>query len=161
MKIKQIKEAVEKTFILVLLLALSLYALGQKNGVYDEKEKIDEEISLLQLYNENGLTINVDIDKNNNKNIRFYFDNKTNRDFSCLASVECGNECILESSMMDIPAHCEDYGIDLFGAWRENWTYVNGVVFHIQLFDKYSFEKINSGTNEFLKGENLYGKIDH
>ncbi len=160
MKIKHIKEAIERMFILVLLLAVSFYAWELKNGVYDTKEKIDKGKSLTLLYSENGLTINVDIDKNNNKNIRFYFDNKTNRDFSCLASVECGNECILESSMMDIPAYCEDYGIDLFGAWRENWTYVNGVVFHIQLFDKHSFEKIYSGSNEFIKGENLYGKIN-
>lgn len=98
------------------------------------------------IYDENGVTIKIKVDRKDNKNICFYFDN----DLCCFASVEYEGKCILQSSLMEIPAFCENHSVELFGAWRENNVYVNGVVLHIQLLDDTSFKEICREAFEFL-----------
>lgn len=51
---------------------------------------------------------------------------------------------------MEIPAFCKNHSVELFGAWRDNNIYVNGIVLHIKLLDSTSFKEIYRETFELL-----------
>lgn len=140
----------KQVLFLIIILSVSLFALGIKNQALDTTEPNRDNINSYLIYGENGLTIKIKVDQKDNKNICFYFDNKTDNDLCCFVSDEYKDECILQSSLMEIPAFCEDYSVELFGAWRENNLYVNGVVLHIQLLDSTSFKEIYRETFELL-----------
>ena len=136
---------------LILILSLSLFTLGIKNDACERKEEIDENAVFHQAYDENGVTIKMKIDKSDWKNICFYFDNETDRALCCFASVECEDKCILQTSLMDIPEFCENYGVELFGAWRESDIYIDGILLNIQLFDKSSYKEVHRITFKISK----------
>lgn len=71
-------------------------------------------------------------------------------DLCCFVSAEYKDECILQSSLMEIPAFCKNHSVELFGAWRDNNIYVNGIVLHIKLLDSTSFKEIYRETFELL-----------
>lgn len=140
----------KQVLFLVIILSVLLFALGIKNQALDATEPNRDNINSYLIYGENGVTIKIKVDRKDNKNICLYFDNKTDNDLCCFASVEYEDKCILQSSLMEIPALCENHSVELFGAWRENNIYVDGVVLHIQLFDSTSFKEIYGGTFELF-----------
>ena len=146
-----IRILMKRLLVLILILSLSIFALEIKNNAYERKEEIAKNDIFHQIYDKNGVKIKIKIDKNNCKNIYFYFDNKTDKNLCCFASVECEDKCILQSSSIEIPKFCENYSVELFGAWRENDIYINGILINIQPFDKSSFKEIHRETFEILK----------
>lgn len=140
----------KQVLFLIIILSVSLCALGIKNQAFDTSEINSDNINSYLIYNGNGVTIKIKVDQKDNKNICFYFDNETDNDLCCFASVEYEDKCIQQSSLMEIPAFCEYYSVELFGAWRENNIYLNGIVLHIQLLDSTSFKEIYRETFELL-----------
>lgn len=140
----------KQVLFLIIILSVLLFALGIKNQALDTTEPNRDNINLYLIYGENGVTIKIKVDQKDNKNICFYFDNETDNDLCCFVFAEYKDECILQSSLMEIPAFCENHSVELFGAWRDNNIYVNGIVLHIKLLDSTSFKEIYRETFELL-----------